>query len=59
MFFCFCVQDVADLAEECKSRELEESKGSVRLGKRVDSMLGKIEATLEKLEGASKNEPDK
>eukprot|EP00731_Ephydatia_muelleri_P021382 Em0013g1109a len=53
------VEDVADLAEECKSRELEESKGSVRLGKRVDSMLGKIEATLEKLEGASKNEPDK
>ena len=46
-------QDVADLAEECKGRELEESKGSVRLGKRVDTMLSKIESTLEKLEGAS------
>ena len=50
---------MADLAEECKGQELGESKGSVRLGKRVDAMLSKIETTLEKLEGASKTSADK
>ena len=42
-------QDVADLAEECED-EIQESKGSARLGRRVDAMIGKIDTTLLSLE---------
>ncbi len=45
---CSC-QDVADLAEECED-EIQESKGSVRLGRRVDAMIGKLDTALLSLE---------
>ena len=40
---------MADLAEEFED-EIQESKGSARLGRRVDAMIGKIDATLQSLE---------
>ena len=43
-------QDVADLAEECHD-EVVESKGSVRLGRRVESIIGQIDQTISQLEG--------
>ena len=45
-----CVQDVADLAVECGAEaELKESKGSVRLGQRVEAMIGKLDQALQRL----------
>ena len=45
-------QDVAELAEECAKvhEELSESKGSARLGKRVDTMIHRLDETLRGLE---------
>lgn len=43
---------MADLAEECED-ELQESKASVRLGRRVDAMISKIDSTLQNLEGTT------
>ena len=45
---------MADLAEECKD-EIQESKGSVRLGRRVDAMIATIDSTLQSLETADSN----
>ena len=45
-----CAQDVADLAVECgEEAELKESKGSVRLGKRVEAMISKLDQALQRL----------
>ena len=44
------LQDVADLAEECHD-EVVESKGSVRLGRRVESIISQIDQTISQLEG--------
>ena len=45
-----CVQDVADLAVECGAEaELKESKGSVRLGQRVEAMIGNLDQALQRL----------
>ena len=43
-------QDVADLAVECKDEELKESKGSARLGRKVDALISKIDQTILQLE---------
>ena len=52
-FICLlCLQDVADLAEECED-ELVESKASVRLGRQVDAMISRVDRTLESLEGTN------
>jgi len=40
---------VADLAEECRD-EVVESKGSVRLGKKVESIISQIDQTVSQLE---------
>ena len=52
-----CLQDVADLAEQCEGagdeEVLEESSVSRHLGKRVEAMLSSIDSTLSKLEGSS------
>ena len=45
----YVFKDVADLVEECED-EISESKGSARLGRRVDAMLSKIDLTLQGLE---------
>ena len=43
-------QDVADLAVECgEEAELKESKGQIRLGKRVEAMIGKLDQALQRL----------
>ena len=51
MTWC-AVQDVAVLAEECAAadEELTESKGSARLGKRVEAMISRLDDTLQQLE---------
>lgn len=48
----FILKDVADLVEECEGEDvsLKESKASVRLGRRVEVMLDKIDSTLHRLE---------
>ncbi len=46
---CVSCQDVADLAEACED-ELQESKGSARLGRRVDAMISKLDLALHSLE---------
>lgn len=48
----YCVQDVAELAEECVAaeEELAESKASARLGKRVEAMISRLDSTLLQLE---------
>ena len=43
------VQDVEDLAKECED-ELQESKASARLGRKVDAMIGKLDQALQELE---------
>ena len=40
---------MAVLAVECGDEELVESKGSVRLGKRVEAMIGKVDQALQNL----------
>lgn len=40
---------MADLAVECQDEELKESKGSARLGRRVEAMISKIDTTLQTL----------
>lgn len=40
---------MADLAEECQD-EIQESKGSARLGRRVDAMINTIDRALQSLE---------
>lgn len=47
-------QDVADLAEEAAD-EVVESKGSERLGKRVESMLKQIDETIGQLDPTQLN----
>ena len=39
-------QDVADLAVECGEEELKESKGSARLGRRVEAMISQLDHAL-------------
>ena len=46
-------QDVADLAGECQDEELQESKGSVRLGRRVEAMINQVDVALQRLEASS------
>ena len=43
-------EDVADLAVECRDEELKESKGSARLGRRVESMISKIDQAVQRLD---------
>ncbi len=43
-------QDVADLAVECTDEELQESKASARLGRRVEAMISKVDMTLQTLQ---------
>ena len=43
---------MADLAEECKD-ELVESTASVRLGRRVDAMISRLDMTLQSLDGTT------
>ena len=42
-------EDVADLAVECRDEELKESKGLARLGRRVESMISKIDQAVQRL----------
>ncbi len=35
---------------ECQDEELQESKGSARLGRRVEAMISKIDTTLQTLQ---------
>ena len=49
MFCITSLQDVEDLAKECED-ELQESKGSARLGRRVDAMINKLDQALQELE---------
>ncbi|XP_064382763.1 mitochondrial proton/calcium exchanger protein-like [Halichondria panicea] len=49
------VEDVADLAVEAAD-EVVESKGSVRLGKRVEAMLREIDTTVTQLEGVDETQ---
>ena len=42
-------QDVEDLAKECED-ELQESKASARLGRKVDAMIGRLDQALQELE---------
>ena len=53
----FCCKDVASLVEECEN-ELQESKASAILGRRVDAMISKIDSTLHKLEDAAAERRD-
>ena len=41
---------MAELEVECSEDSLHVSKASTRLGRRVDSMIGQIEDTLQRLE---------
>ena len=41
---------MADLAVECRDEELKESKGSARLGRRVESMISKIDQAVQRLD---------
>ena len=43
------LQDVEDLAKECED-ELQESKASVRLGRKVDAMIARLDEALQTLE---------
>jgi hypothetical protein len=43
------VQDVEDLAKECED-ELQESKASARLGRKVDAMIGRLDQALQEVE---------
>ena len=45
---------MADLAEQCED-EIQESKGSVRLGRQVDAMIKKIDSALQSLENSADN----
>ena len=42
------LQDVEDLAKECED-ELQESKASARLGRKVDAMITKLDQALQHL----------